>query len=82
MMIPVDALLPKTRAKIVTIIIPIPFSPDFDIPNKKDAIMARLQSNVLNESTMNYLFAAKSSIPFEFKRNIDSSLKHSAPSFL
>lgn len=35
--IPVDAFSPKTKAKIKIIMIPMPFIPDFDMPNKKPA---------------------------------------------
>ena len=35
--IPVDAFSPKTKAKITTINIPIPFMPDFDNPKIKTA---------------------------------------------
>ena len=34
---PVDAFSPKTKARITTIITPMPFIPDFDKPNKKTA---------------------------------------------
>ena len=35
--IPVDVFSPKTKAKITTIIMPIPFIPAFDNPSKKAA---------------------------------------------
>ena len=35
--IPVDAFSPKTKARITTIKIPMPFIPDFDKPNIKTA---------------------------------------------
>ena len=34
---PVDAFSPKTKARMITIIIPMPFIPDLDKPNKKTA---------------------------------------------
>lgn len=34
---PVDAFSPKTKARITTINIPMPFIPDFDKPNIKTA---------------------------------------------
>lgn len=35
---PVDAFSPKTKARITTIIMPIPLIPALDKPNKKTAI--------------------------------------------
>ena len=34
---PVDAFSPKTKANITTIIMPMPFIPDLDIPSKNTA---------------------------------------------
>ena len=46
--IPVDAFSPKTKAKITTIIIPIPFIPDLDNPNKKTAKPMATHCNEVN----------------------------------
>ena len=36
--IPVEAFSPKTKARITTIMMPIPLIPAFDKPNKKTAM--------------------------------------------
>ena len=48
--IPVDAFAPCTNAINVTMTIPIPFSPDFDIPRIKDAA---IDKNKLNTKILN-----------------------------
>ena len=45
--IPVDAFSPKTKARIITIIIPIPLIPDLDKPNKKTANPIAIHCNAV-----------------------------------
>jgi len=43
---PVDAFSPKTKARIITSTIPMPFIPDFDNPNKNTAKQMAIHCNV------------------------------------
>ena len=44
---PVDAFSPNTKARITTIIIPIPLIPDLDKPNKKTAKPMAIHCNAV-----------------------------------
>lgn len=49
---PVDGLPPNTKAMMVTIIIPIPFNPDLEMPNKNAPRYASIQPVVVISVTM------------------------------
>jgi len=52
--IPVDTLLPKTSANIVTIKVPIPLIPDLDKPILNAAMQATNHSEFDNAEIMKY----------------------------